>query len=73
MVLETLAVTGAYPTASSVGNVMSEPEPTTVFTPPATAPAPVIASASSTVIGVEVKQARQNRRPWTSTLTTTTT
>ena len=47
---DTFAVTGAYPTASSVGNVMSEPEPTTAFMPPATAPAATMASASRTVM-----------------------
>src|SRR5829696_6653331 len=52
--LETLASTGGKPTASSVGKVTSEPEPTTVLTPPATAPATRTARASATVIRAEV-------------------
>ena len=46
--LLTFAVTGAYPKASSVGNVMSEPEPTIVLTVPASSPTPRIANASHT-------------------------
>src|SRR5580700_6056756 len=45
--LETLATTGAKPKASSVGKVISEPDPTTALTAPAATPAPRIASASA--------------------------
>src|SRR4051794_28192994 len=51
---ETFASTGGYPTASRVGKVTSEPEPTTVFTAPATAPAARTASASARVMDTEV-------------------
>ena len=37
-VLETLAITGGTPSASSVGNVISVPEPTTVLIKPASPP-----------------------------------
>src|SRR3954454_7804840 len=50
-VLETLATTGGYPTASRVGNVISDPDPTIALTAPATTPAPVTASISRTVTG----------------------
>src|SRR5215469_3937 len=46
MLFETLAMTGGYPKASSVGNVISEPDPTTALTAPAAIPAPRIAKAS---------------------------
>ena len=45
--LETLAVTGGTPNASSVGNVISVPDPTTVLIVPAASPASPISSASS--------------------------
>src|SRR5579872_2154516 len=46
MLFDTLAMTGGKPNASRVGNVISEPEPTTALTPPAAVPAARIASAS---------------------------
>jgi len=42
--LETFAVTGGYPNASSVGNVISVPLPTTVLIVPAAMPAAKIAA-----------------------------
>lgn len=45
IVFVTFAVTGAYPNASSVGNVISVPLPTIAFAMPAPMPAPTIASA----------------------------
>src|ERR1035437_6591239 len=50
-VLETLASSGAYPKASSNGNVISDPEPTIVLIVPAARPAHRIAPASTGVIG----------------------
>src|SRR4029079_15963463 len=47
MVLETFAVTGGTPNASRVGNVISVPDPTTVFIVPAANPASPMAMASS--------------------------
>ncbi len=44
--LETLASTGEYPSARSVGKVISEPEPTMTLTVPAASPAAKIASAA---------------------------
>src|SRR5690348_2602673 len=46
MVFETLAVTGGTPKASSVGNVISVPDPTTVLIVPAASPARPMAMAS---------------------------
>src|SRR3984885_10124664 len=43
---DTLATTGGTPKASSVGKVISDPEPTTALTPPAAVPAARIATAS---------------------------
>src|SRR5437763_1496523 len=51
MVLLTLAGTGDSPTASNVGNVISDPEPTMVLTAPAARPAAATASAPSGVTG----------------------
>ena len=48
-VLDTFAVTASYPTASNVGKVISEPEPTMVLIVPAAMPAPTIAAASGGV------------------------
>ena len=48
---ETLAVTGEKPTASRVGKVISEPEPTIALIPPAASAAARTASASGTDIG----------------------
>jgi hypothetical protein len=39
MLFDTLASSGGYPNATSVGNVISEPEPTTVLIVPAAVPA----------------------------------
>ncbi len=39
MLFETLATIGGYPTASSVGNVISVPEPITALIAPAANPA----------------------------------
>src|SRR5947208_3446694 len=50
IVLLTLATTGEYPMASSVGNVISEPEPTMVLMVPARKPTPATSSASRTDI-----------------------
>ncbi|GAA1609246.1 hypothetical protein GCM10009733_001830 [Nonomuraea maheshkhaliensis] len=47
--LETLAVTGSTPSATSVGNVISEPDPTTALMAPATIPAAQIAASSHPV------------------------
>src|SRR3954452_15992622 len=49
-VFVTLATTGSYPTASSVGNVIRDPDPTTVLTAPAAVPAARIPSALSGVM-----------------------
>src|SRR5450759_3388282 len=54
-VFETFATTGEYPTARSVGNVISEPDPTTVLMVPAARPAARIAIASNGLMG---------GRPW---------
>ena len=43
--LDTLAVTGGTPSASRVGNVISVPDPTTVFMVPAAIPASRIAAS----------------------------
>src|SRR6266702_798998 len=43
--LDTLAVSGGYPTASSTGNVTRVPDPTTELIMPATTPAPATATA----------------------------
>src|SRR5215469_3078227 len=43
---ETLATTGGKPNASSVGKVISDPDPTTALTAPAAVPAARIATAS---------------------------
>src|SRR3954454_7950376 len=48
--LDTLAVTGAYPRASSTGKVISVPEPTTVLIVPAASPAASTRRASGSVI-----------------------
>src|SRR5690242_16588959 len=47
MVFDTFATSGEYPTASSVGNVISVPLPTTVLIVPAAMPATTTASTSS--------------------------
>src|SRR5580700_11913864 len=47
MLFDTLAVTGGKPNASSVGNVISDPEPTTALMAPAATPAPRIPAASA--------------------------
>jgi len=47
-VLLTLAITGEYPMASSVGKVSSEPEPTMVLMVPARKAAPTRSRASRT-------------------------
>ena len=52
MLLDTLAVTGAYPKASKVGNVMRLPEPITALTVPAAMPAAVIVAASNGFISL---------------------
>src|ERR1700683_250611 len=44
---DTLATTGGTPKASSVGKVISDPEPTTALTLPAAVPAARIASATA--------------------------
>src|ERR1700684_1330693 len=44
---DTLATTGGTPKASSVGKVISDPEPTTALTLPAAVPAARIARASA--------------------------
>ena len=46
MLFDTLASNGGYPSAMSVGKVISEPEPTTVLIVPAAMPASVMRSAS---------------------------
>lgn len=53
-VLETLATTGGKPSATSVGNVMSDPDPATVFTTPAARPASSTARDSTTVRPVNI-------------------
>ena len=50
-VFDTFAASAGYPNASKVGKVMSDPEPTTVLTVPAAAPAARIRAASSGDIG----------------------
>ena len=45
-VLDTLASTGAYPRANSVGNVISDPDPTMTLMVPAARPAAKMASAA---------------------------
>ena len=47
----TFATTAGNPKASKVGNVMSDPDPTTVLIVPAVSPAPAMAKASSTDTG----------------------
>src|SRR5215510_16034195 len=47
MLLETFAMTGGYPSASKVGNVTSDPEPTTAFMVPAARPAAKIKMTST--------------------------
>ena len=44
--LDTFATIGGYPNASSVGNVINEPDPTTALIPPAPTPAAKIATTS---------------------------
>src|SRR5689334_9616807 len=51
MLFETLAVTGGTPSASSVGKVISVPEPTTALIMPAPTPAASTASASHGLTG----------------------
>ena len=46
--LDTLATSGEYPTASSTGNVTSVPEPTTTLMAPAAPPASSTTMASRT-------------------------
>ena len=46
MLLLTLAISGSYPTATSVGKLMSDPLPTIALMPPAAAPAARIQKAS---------------------------
>src|ERR1022692_5104989 len=47
MLFDTLAMTAGRPNASSVGKVISDPEPTTALIPPAATAAAKIASASA--------------------------
>src|SRR3954465_4350004 len=49
--LETVAVTGGRPTASSTGKVTRVPEPTTALIPPAANPAAATATVSQPAIG----------------------
>jgi hypothetical protein len=46
-VFDTFAVTGEYPNASSTGNVISVPLPTTVLIAPAAMPAAAMAAISA--------------------------
>src|SRR3954466_14239654 len=55
IVLLTFAETGGSPTASNVGKVIREPDPTIVLTAPAASPAAAIATASR---GVTTHEAR---------------
>ena len=63
MLLETLAVTGGTPKASSVGNVIKVPEPTTVLIVPAATPANRIATTSKTDKPGSALLVRGLRRP----------
>ena len=47
---DTFAVTGAYPNASSTGNVISVPLPTSVLIAPAATPARAIETTSAALI-----------------------
>src|SRR4051795_12497099 len=51
MLFDTFAVTAGYPRASSIGKVMSVPEPTTALIMPAATPAASTASACHAVTG----------------------
>src|SRR3954452_23290198 len=63
-VLDTFAVTASYPTASNVGKVISEPEPTIVLIAPAQKPAAPTATPSSGVTaGCRSRPDGQGRRP----------
>src|SRR5262249_51796126 len=62
IVFDTLACTGAYPNASSTGNVINVPLPTTVLTVPAPNPAAAIAMASGTDMTATVLHLPGGRR-----------
>src|SRR5579864_7687637 len=51
MLLDTLASTAGYPSATSVGKVINDPDPTTALIDPAASPAAKIRTACSAVTG----------------------
>src|SRR3954468_11024822 len=63
MLLDTFAVTGGKPNASSVGKVMSVPEPTTALMAPAATPARAMARISYQGTGRPYSREPAARRP----------